>query len=98
MIELNRDSLKLEKAYSPRYRTVVLFGILKISFRKKYSKDFLHWETEGGHTLGGKVVPGFYIHHKGRLTWHSVKKTLETHLNRVDNPVLKAVIKKTFKD
>jgi len=94
MIELTKDTLQLEKQYSPHLRTIVLFGELKLSFWKQGRGDYLYWEHGGKH-LGSET--GLRITHSGKMTWHSIKKTLEQYLNYHESHLRKVIIKSTFK-
>lgn len=94
MIELTRDTLQLEKQYSPHWRTVVLFNKLKLTFLKKGSGDFLHWDYNG---WPGQLDLNLRITHHGRLTWYTIKKTLERSLSYQESQLRKSVIKGVFK-
>jgi len=95
MIELTKDTLQFEKQYSPHYRTIVLFNKLKLTFRKKRSRsrDFLHWEYSG---WPGQLDLNIRITHHGRLTWYTIKKTLEQQLNYQESRLRRAIIKGMF--
>jgi hypothetical protein len=92
MIELDKESFKIAKQYSPQpWKEIFLFGA-KFTFHKHHSGEHLAWSTRSRY--GSSDVD---IHHRGRFTWHSMKKTLERYLNYHNSYLRRVIIMRQFK-
>lgn len=92
MIELNRDNFKIRESYVTYYKTITLYDVLSLDFRKSSTGKYLAWEYPSGRYARS----GMRIVHLGRFTWHNVKNTLEKYLNYDNSFLRKMIIKRAL--
>lgn len=93
MIELNRDNFKIRESYITYYKTITLYDVLSLDFKKSSTGKYLTWEYPSGRYTKSEIR----IVHRGRFAWHNVKNTLEKYLNYDNSLLRRVIIKRAFK-